>query len=1264
MAISDNQKVDYLWKKLGYSATKTDTNANKLGPNEAIPSPLLLRGDNVWANSADIPTVMPASSAGVVTVYPTSAPQECTMDNTATTNRTWKTGLIDWIPPEFGSTYQIKVYIHTSGDAANAAASGTQVFATGSGNNDEWFFDYQSGVLHFIGSSLPNGVSFTGKSVYVSGSRYTGDKGVSLTGDFVFTNNEISLDPDNIIVLDTTTGLVIPTGSSLQRPASAPVGTIRFNTNNGSHEYWDGTNWVILNDPLAGFAVQEITGDGSTTNFTLDAEVDNAATLVVTIGGVVQTPGQGYTLSGTTTIVFAEAPLATDEVTIRFFGSTRNVYVSALLSPAWTTEVAANNTNVAININSSNILTVAETETTLVGDFLPAANETYDLGSSTYKWKDLHLSGNSIYLGNLILKDNGDSTFGIYNNSDGSEASITITSEDAERWTTARTITVDGAVTGSVTLDGSSNVTLTTTLNLTGTPTAPTATAGTNTTQIATTAFVTTAVDTAITNLLDDAPGVLDTLNELAAAIGDDANFIGTINDNIGSKLSLSGGTMTGNIDMGSHSLTGLPAPLSSTDAATKSYVDAALSSTLSSGEIVLGTNTTGNFVSVITAGEGIDVSGTSGVSAEVVISAENATATNKGIASFNVSDFTVTDGNVTLVEDRLYDLVGEVFTGNSVEGIITTFNDATEKVDISVTDFDITLTGDITGSTSVTNFGSNIVINTTSNAIVGITVQDDYVDLGDSGTVDTLSFNGDNITLVRSGNTVTVEVDAGLTESDVRDTIGNTVKGTIRDPDTEVETESGITVNYDSENNTVELGVREFDITLVGDITGSGTVSRLQDVTITTVADFIAGITVQDDNVDIGSAGTVNTLSFDGSNIIATRTGDKVNISVPTGLTEDDVRDTIGATVKGTVRDPDTAIETETGITVNYDSENNTVELGVREFDINLSGAVTGSATVSRLQDVTIITDTDAIEGLTVTKNSTAVGSIEQIKSLNFVGANLEVGVSNTDSSVLDIAVTGIVDENSIVDIIRPKLAGDHDGVTVTYDNYNRVFDIAVDPITVTLAGAVTGSGTITFDGSGTDSTLNINTSLGGGTAEIAVSDEYETQGTVSSINFVGGGITTAVSLDGTTATVYVPNSPANEPFLTVEAGSENIPNARRLVAGTGISITDGGAGRTLTISAASDAILARSQIAQDDTLVGQQIELNFKGSRFVQPVIEDDGDNDRINITIYDIKEYWFRSDFDCGYLTDDEGAILNMGNDLKKGIFETKPDLGSIA
>ena len=79
---------------------------------------------------------------------------------------------------------------------------------------------------------------------------------------------------------------------------------------------------------------------------------------------------------------------------------------------------------------------------------------------------------------------------------------------------------------------------------LTGTPLAPTATANTNTTQIATTAYV----QTELTDLIGGAPGTLDTLNELAAAIDDDASYASTLTTALSTKLPLAGGTMTGGI--------------------------------------------------------------------------------------------------------------------------------------------------------------------------------------------------------------------------------------------------------------------------------------------------------------------------------------------------------------------------------------------------------------------------------------------------------------------------------------------------------------------------------------------------------------------------------------------------------------------------------------------------------------------------------------------------------------------------------------------
>ncbi|WP_245216443.1 hypothetical protein [Pseudomonas aeruginosa] len=70
---------------------------------------------------------------------------------------------------------------------------------------------------------------------------------------------------------------------------------------------------------------------------------------------------------------------------------------------------------------------------------------------------------------------------------------------------------------------------------LTGTPTAPTAAAGTNTTQLATTAFVRAAVAA----LVDSSPAALDTLNELAAALGNDPNFATTMTNALAGKIDI-----------------------------------------------------------------------------------------------------------------------------------------------------------------------------------------------------------------------------------------------------------------------------------------------------------------------------------------------------------------------------------------------------------------------------------------------------------------------------------------------------------------------------------------------------------------------------------------------------------------------------------------------------------------------------------------------------------------------------------------------------
>ena len=71
-----------------------------------------------------------------------------------------------------------------------------------------------------------------------------------------------------------------------------------------------------------------------------------------------------------------------------------------------------------------------------------------------------------------------------------------------------------------------------------------TASSGDSSTALATTAFVAGEIN----SLIDSAPGALNTLNELAAAMGDDANFSTTVTNSIAAKLPLAGGLLTGNL--------------------------------------------------------------------------------------------------------------------------------------------------------------------------------------------------------------------------------------------------------------------------------------------------------------------------------------------------------------------------------------------------------------------------------------------------------------------------------------------------------------------------------------------------------------------------------------------------------------------------------------------------------------------------------------------------------------------------------------------
>jgi hypothetical protein len=221
MSIPISQQVDLLYKQ-AFGVTKTDTAANKSPSNEAIASPLLIRGDTQWTQSDQIPGTA-AAVANLVQAYTGSSAVECVADNTTTpvggVYPTWKTNLTYWIPQEFGSTYAVKVYVDDTG-AADPTSTGTQIFAAGSGGTGEFYYNYQSGVLNFIGETIPAALT-SSKVLYVVAYRYIGLTGVTnlpdgtQIGNLEITDQTVTGQDTNanIILTPNGTGQVVTSGN-------------------------------------------------------------------------------------------------------------------------------------------------------------------------------------------------------------------------------------------------------------------------------------------------------------------------------------------------------------------------------------------------------------------------------------------------------------------------------------------------------------------------------------------------------------------------------------------------------------------------------------------------------------------------------------------------------------------------------------------------------------------------------------------------------------------------------------------------------------------------------------------------------------------------------------------------------------------------------------------------------------------------------------------------------------------------------------------
>ncbi len=493
-----------------------------------------------------------------------------------------------------------------------------------------------------------------------------------------------------------------------------------------------------------------------------------------------------------------------------------------------------------------------------------------------------------------------------------------------------------------------------------------------------------------------------------------------------------------------------------------------------------------------VVAGEGIDVTYDDNAGT-VTVSAEDATDTNKGIASFNTTDFSVAAGAVSLNAERVQDIVGDMVSTNSESGISVTYDDTNGKLDFNVNDPLITISGDVDGSATMTNLGDTTIsvtldtVNTnvgsfgsaTSiptitvnskglvNAVTTNSITTSLGIAGDTGTdtialaTDTLTFSGGegiDTAINSETNTITISAEDATTSNkgvaSFADADFNVTSGAVELKDTVVK---GFTVDAGAavtpSGHSVQItGGEGVDVTVSGaviTVTGEDASSSNKGIASFSTAGFsvTAGNVALSDTVvqlvttDSGAMNMAN-------NAITIVGGEGVDVT-HTGTTI-----TVGAEI---------ASSANLGV-----ASFNTADFNVTAGDVTIKTAGVGNAQLEN-SSVTIGSTTVSLGG-----TSTTLAGLQQLDVDNIRIDGNEISSTNTNGNIsLNPNGTGVVDVNNsrITSLADPT--GAQDAATKSYVD-SVAEGLAVKPA---VRAATTANLTATYDNgtSGVGATLTI---------------------------------------------------------------------------------------------------------------------------------------------------------------------------------------------
>ena len=466
------------------------------------------------------------------------------------------------------------------------------------------------------------------------------------------------------------------------------------------------------------------------------------------------------------------------------------------------------------------------------------------------------------------------------------------------------------------------------------------------------------------------------------------------------------------------------------------------------------GSNTTATALGgtiTFAGGEGIDVAESSGT---VTYSAELATETNAGVATFDGTDFTVSSGDVTVNAERIQDIVGAMVSGNTESGITVTYEDGDGTLDFSTT------LGGLAGTTD------NITEGSTNLFLTNERVDDRVNALLTAGTNMSLTYDD-------AANTLTI-ASSGKTEEEIEDIVGAQLATN--------GSHTNITATYDDAGDgAVDLAITDATIRGKVSVTDSGGDGSLAYNNSTGVITYTGpsasevrahisggtGVTVSSGEIAIGQAvATTSDVTF--ADIAATDLTLSGNLTVngtttTAASTNTTITDRLIELGNGTTGTPanDMGLVFERGssdnIFIGWDESADAIAIGTGSF----TGASTGDLSFTRAN--LNVSAVDAAS-LSTTGNIAVGGTVD----------GRDVAADGTKLDGIESGATADQTNEEIQDIVGGMVTGNTEsGITVTYEDSDGTLDFTVGTLNQNTTGSAATLTTprtihgVSFDGS-----------------------------------------------------------------------------------------------------------------------------------------------------------------------------------------------------